>query len=296
MRSTSRWVIVSEEKLFAMFGLWKAFRRRKLLKRPVPETWIPFVEEYLFLHTEFSPEQKERFWDHLKVLLWEKHWVGAAGFELSERTRVIIAAQGARMGRGLPLSIFDRLQEFVIYGEDFIHPDDDFPDTPTHGEAHPFGTVVLSWPAVLEGLEYPCSGYSPVLHELAHILDLTNGYFDGTPLLHSGKDYQVWGEVFQKYFDQIRARPEESFLDLYGAGDEAEFFAVATESFFGIPEIVREAAPDLFELLAGYYRVEPVEMECSCESHDRGSHEEEEEMEEVGMPLFFPKDPLDNGF
>ena len=279
-----------------MFGLWKTFRRRKLLKQPVPETWTPFVEEYLPILGELSEGERERFWNHLKVLLWEKHWVGAGEFDLQERTRVIIASQVARMARGLPLSVFDRLQEFVIYSEDFIHPDEDFPNTPTHGEAHPFGTVVLSWPAVLEGLDYPCSGYSPVLHELAHILDLTNGYFDGTPLLHSGKDYQPWGEVFQKYFDQIRARPEESFLDLYGASDEAEFFAVATESFFGIPEVVREAAPDLFALLKGYYRVEPRPIECSCESHDLEADEEQGEIEEVGMPLFYPKDPLDHGF
>lgn len=279
-----------------MFGLWKAYRRRKLLQRPLPVEWGPFVEEYFPPFEGLSEQEREGFLNHLKLLVWEKHWVPAGEFELTEEIQVIIAAQGARMARGLPLAVFDRLQEFVIYGEDFIHPDEEFPDAPTHGEAHPFGTVVLSWPAVLEGLEYPCRGYSPVLHELAHILDLNNGYFDGTPLLHSGKDYQRWGEVLQKYFDQIRERPEESFLDLYGAGDEAEFFAVATEAFFGVPQVVEEAAPELFDVLQNYYRVVPVEIECSCESHEFEEDLDEEDFEEVGMPLFRPKDPSDFGF
>jgi len=49
------------------------------------------------------------------------------------------------------------------------------------------------------------------------------------------------------------------FLDAYGATNEAEFFAVATEAFFEQPRMLRRNAPDLYEQLSRYFRVDPAE-------------------------------------
>jgi Mlc titration factor MtfA (ptsG expression regulator) len=54
------------------------------------------------------------------------------------------------------------------------------------------------------------------------------------------------------------ARCEPTFLDQYGATDEAEFFAVATESFFERPLRFQEEHPDLYELLADYSNQDPA--------------------------------------
>lgn len=273
-----------------MFSLFHAWRRRKLLRREIPQTWWRWIQRSFPQVDTLEKEERNRFLEHLKIAVWEKNWVGAQGFSLREEHQVIIATQAARMGRALPHSIFDGVAEWVIYEDDFVIPDDGFEDVPTQGQALPFGTVVLSWASILEGLDYPCLGFNPILHELAHILDLSNGYFDGTPLLHSGKDYSSWQRVLGQHFEAIRMRPEESFLDLYGANDEAEFFAVATEAFFEFPEEFKARAPDLFAELARYYRLSPLPNQrgCDCDGHC----EEEEDsgpMEEVGMPLFQPK-------
>lgn len=225
-------------------------------------TWI---ERSFPLFQELSKEEKEGFLSHLKILVWEKDWIGAQGFELGEQEKVKIAIQGARIARGLPLSIFSGLKEWVIYEGDFVVPEEDFEEVATQGQAHHFGTVVLSWEAVLEGIEYPCMGFQPVHHELAHILDLTTGVFNGTPLLEDGGNYESWTRVFQQYFEEIRANPEESFLDLYGAQDEAEFFAVATEAFFSVPDHIKKQAPELYEELVRYYGVKPRAIACCCE-------------------------------
>ncbi len=276
-----------------MFALLKSQRRRRLLERPIPERWMEAVTDHLPIFEFFPDDQAQRFLSHLKIFMWEKLWIGAGGFELDEEMKVIIASQAARMARGLPLSAFDRHCEFVIYPDHFVNPDEDVLPGPLHGEAHPFGTVVLSWPAVLSGLEYPCSGYSTILHEMAHILDMSSGYFDGTPLLHRGKDYGPWAVACQKYYSAMRDHPEESFLDLYGAADESEFFAVATEAFFGLPEIFADQAPDLFAEFRRYYGVEPLIIPCYCESHDPP---DDDDYEEMGYPIIPPRDPMDNPF
>lgn len=271
-----------------MFGLFN--KRRRLIERPVPDHWIEDVSAYLPTFIEFSDDEARRFLDHLKILMWDKHWVGA-DFELNDSVKVVIAAQAARMVRGLELSAFDRHSEFIIYGRHFHNPDDDeaLPG-PMYGEAHHFGTVVLSWPAVVEGLHAPCRGFNTIIHEMAHILDVASGYFDGTPVLHHGKDYAPWAAVCQKYFDEMRTNPDDSFLDLYGCGDESEFFAVASEAFFELPDIVADEAPDLFAEFRRFYRVDPRVIPCNCETHEWP----DDEYEEVGYPLIPARDPMED--
>ena len=51
-------------------------------------------------------------------------------------------------------------------------------------------------------------------------------------------------------------------IDPYGARNEAEFFAVATESFFERPRALRDALPALYALLADFYRQDPAAREA----------------------------------
>ena len=47
----------------------------------------------------------------------------------------------------------------------------------------------------------------------------------------------------------------------YGATDPGEFFAVATEVFFGRPVDLRDTKPQLYEVLSDYYRQDPAARE-----------------------------------
>lgn len=49
-----------------------------------------------------------------------------------------------------------------------------------------------------------------------------------------------------------------SLLDQYGATNEAEFFAVATECFFERPAQMKAQYPALYEELREFYRQDPV--------------------------------------
>jgi Mlc titration factor MtfA (ptsG expression regulator) len=51
---------------------------------------------------------------------------------------------------------------------------------------------------------------------------------------------------------------QETLLDPYGAENAAEFFAVATETFFELPEDLRDLHPELYEVLRDYYRQDPA--------------------------------------
>lgn len=52
---------------------------------------------------------------------------------------------------------------------------------------------------------------------------------------------------------------KRTVIDSYGATNPAEFFAVATETFYEKPDQLQEKHPKLYDLLVKYYGVNPLE-------------------------------------
>lgn len=241
-----------------MFGLFRRWRRNKLRARPLPEGWLAHLEARCPFFAAYDDATRERFLGDLKIFVWEKAWIPAGGFdEVTEEMRVVIAASAVRLIVKLDIGYYDRLREIVVYPGAYKHPDR---EGVILGEAHHWGVVVLSWDAVVHGLAYPGDGHDTAIHEFAHVLDRASGAFDGTPVLHSGDDYGPWGRVMSRHFLALRkrgGRRRRRVLRQYGATNEAEFFAVATEAFYEKPELMRDKCPELYEEMARFYHVEP---------------------------------------
>ncbi len=242
-----------------MLGLWRKLRRRRLARRPLPHPWLSHLERRVAFYPLLPPELRPRFLTLLKTFIWEKHFIGAGGMEITDEVRVVIAAPAVRMVLHLDLSYYDRLTEIVVYPDHFRHPTDD-PERVVYGEAHSWGTVVLSWAAVLEGLADAGDGLDTATHEFAHVLDRASGDFDGTPVLPRLALYQPWARVMTEHFLKLRQgeRRQRRVLRSYGAQDEAEFFAVATEAFFERPQVMQRETPDLYALLQRFFGCDPA--------------------------------------
>jgi Mlc titration factor MtfA (ptsG expression regulator) len=229
----------------------------------MPDEWIPMLEAKVPFYAGLEGETRERFHRRLKVFVWEKYWIEAGGMEITDEVRVVIAAAAVRLALHLKQSVYNRLTEIVVYPSHYKHPDkglDDSHEAVVFGEAHAWGTVVLSWDAVVGGLANPEDGHDTATHEFAHVLDRNTGHFDGTPVLRAFGDYKPWASVLTVHFDRLRAgrKKQRRMMRNYGATNEAEFFAVATESFFERPERMFENAPDLYALLKRYYGFDPA--------------------------------------
>lgn len=101
---------------------------------------------------------------------------------------------------------------------------------------------------------------SLLAHEFAHKLD-EGTPSAGVPVLHSAEEYTEWAQVFSRdyhiFLKEIQTHPDEA-IDDYGATSPAEFFAVCTESFFEKPRLMKKDWPELYQQLAGFYKVDPV--------------------------------------
>ncbi len=234
-----------------------AFLRRRLARRaPFPEAWREVLQRRVPFWSTLDAGTRARFEEKLKVFVRTKTFEGAGGFVVDEEAKVVIAAGAVRLSVNLPGEDYERLSTVVVYPAHYQHQEK---DGVVFGEANRWGTVVLSYASVLAGLKNPADGQDVALHEFAHALDIEDGAFDGTPEL-SGRAYAPWARVMSEAFLDLRGKggKRRAVLRHYGATNEAEFFAVATEAFYEKPRQLREKHPELYELLAEFYRADPA--------------------------------------
>lgn len=81
------------------------------------------------------------------------------------------------------------------------------------------------------------------------------------PKLRTTGAYRAWGAVFKPTFDTFQQRVDagkRTVIDDYGAENPAEFFAVATETFYEKPKQLQKSYPELYAQLVDYYGVDPL--------------------------------------
>jgi MtfA peptidase len=237
------------------FWLARVLRRRRLAQRAMPAGWPELAAQKFPFLSSLAADERERFLVHLKVFGLEKSWEGAKGLVVTDEMKVVVSGAAARLSRNVSLDAYDELQTVLLYDSSWVGRDS---EAQTLGEAHRRGLVILAWDAVQHGLARHDDGRDVALHELAHALDISDGDFDGTPRLHAFGDYRAWAQVFHAHFRKLQKKPHANVLDAYGATNEAEFFAVATETFFEKPGALQRKAPELYAELKRFYRTDPA--------------------------------------
>lgn len=237
-----------------------------------PPEWEAYVRANVAHYGMLDDAERSELQAMMQVFLGEKQWEGCGGLDLTDEIRVTIAAQACLLQLGLPHDYYRNVESILVYPTTVVTPEHrpgvfesiGLPvdnSTPILGQAFSRGPVILVWDAVLRGARHPEQGHNVVYHEFAHKLDMLDGAADGTPPLVGQEQLDEWVAVCSAEFGKLRALAESgytTFLDAYGATNEAEFFAVATEEFFDRPQALRRHAPDLYRILRDYYLQDPA--------------------------------------
>jgi Mlc titration factor MtfA (ptsG expression regulator) len=253
----------------AMLFAWLRQRRRqKLLAEPMPPAWLDILQQQFALFPYLDDEERHWLIGKVRVFLAEKEFERFQGFEITEPMRVLTAVQACLLTLGMPDYFHDNVDTVLLRPRDYYLDAED----PLAGEAtikgknkvighvEHRGTVSVSWAAVENDLNNVGDGNNVIYHEFAHRLDLLNGELDGVPPLPRPLRKR-WQRVMAKEYEQLCAaadRGEDTLIDVYGANEPDEFFAVVTEEFFDGPLELRDEHPDLYALVREYYRVEPA--------------------------------------
>jgi len=251
-----------------MFGWLKKRRRKKILAQPWPSDWSTWLNENVRISRRISKQEMSKLQQCVKIFIAEKTWEGIDGLEIDDEIRVTVAAQACLMLLGTEDFYFEKVITLIL----FPHP---FERQAQHGltiggveiragEAWQGGPVALAWSEVLQGGRNPSDGHNVVIHEFAHVVDGLDGEMGGDLWFDSPELAEEWSEVLKREFHALRQAKEKGIptvLDDYGATNEAEFFAVATETFFEKPHPLSRKHPQLFRLLKAFYNIDPSQWQ-----------------------------------
>ena len=233
----------------------KTARRRAVLSLPFPERWRSFLLERYDHFERLDEVWRSRFEDDVRIFLAEKRITGV-GVEVTDEARLLVAASAVTLSVGWPEYEWDQLTEVLLYPDDFDR-DYAFGGHERVGEAHVWGTVILSVPALLESFEVPDDAYHVGIHEFTHLLDVDQTHFDGIPVGLRAERARAWAAVADEEMERMRRRRHSDFDD-YGAHDPVEFLGVAVEAFFEIPQIIRRRHGEAYSILSQYFRQDPA--------------------------------------
>lgn len=245
--------------------MFTRLRRRAVVRRPFPPAWLAVLERDVPFYPALDPERQAVLRARVQVFLAEKTFVGCGGLRVTDRMRVVIAAQACRLELDREPTHFPHNRSIFLYPGAFVStvsralPGGVVAEERVVriGESWARGSVVLAWDAVEETTRG--EGRNVVLHEFAHQLDAWDGHTDGVPRLDRRDDRARWGRVMRRAYATLHAALAVGFapIDPYAAQNPAEFFAVATELHFEAPHVLRAFDPDLQRVLAAYYGTAP---------------------------------------
>jgi MtfA peptidase len=269
-----------------MLSWFKHIRRRRLFAQAWPTDWEEILCRNVAHYGYINEDQRPKLREATRVLVAEKVWEGCGGLHVTDEMKVTIAAQASLMLLGMEHDYFDRLISILVYPSAFELPPDNTDDGNKHGfgaigQAVYRGPVILAWDATLAEGRDPSAGHNVVIHEFAHHLDFLDGFTNGTPELTNDKQSARWHGVMSAEYTHLRQDLDQGRDTLLGdqaSWNEAEFFAVASEWFFARPVPLRQRHPLLYDILAEYYRIEPIkwfsagEMRTALREQDESHH------------------------
>ena len=245
-------------------------RRNRLKNRSFPPVWSAIVENNLPIYLLLSPAERKRLQGNIQVFLAEKQFIGCGGLDVTEEMKVIIAAVACLLLLNGRETYFPKLRSILVYPSTYLVKETAYTGNyiveerrvARLGESWTNDQLVLSWEQVKHDTDNWRDGHNVVLHEFAHQLDQEDGKAEGVPILHRDSDYATWAKVMTEEYQQLCndiQRGVKTVMDSYGATNPAEFFAVATETFFEKPHQLLKKHPALYEQLQRYYQLDPMQ-------------------------------------
>lgn len=223
----------------------------------LPDSTSKQLKEHVVFYSALSAEDKKTFEERVRDFLAHTAITGI-GVEITDLDRLLVAASAI-----IPIFAFrgwryNNISEVLLYkgtfNKDYSITDADRNILGMVGDGALHGQMILSLPALREGFANPADGHNTAIHEFAHLIDKADGAADGVPeyilpQAHIGP----WVKYMHSTIQAMREKGH-SDINLYGATNDAEFFAVISEYFFEKPEQLKEKHPELYELLDEMFR------------------------------------------
>jgi Mlc titration factor MtfA (ptsG expression regulator) len=229
-------------------------RTREII--PLPENYKEILNDYVRFYRELDEENKKRFEERVEHFLAAIHITGVNA-EVEDLDRLLIGA-----GAIIPVFSFSdwqyiNLNEVLVYpgtfNEDFDQGGNNRHIVGMVGSGSMQNVMIIGKWQLRQGFINSNDARNTAIHEFVHLIDKMDGTMDGVPEIILERKYiSPWQNVMNATIQQMKMHGSD--IDLYGATNPAEFFAVISEYFFEQPLGLKANHPQLFEMLERIYR------------------------------------------
>lgn len=236
------------------------FYKKPPRKIILPSGYKNILSGHVSFYRSLPGEEKIRFEEKLKEFLG---YVRINGIDtvVEDLDRLLVAASAVIPVFGFQEWKYNNLREVLLYPESFdrerfLLNSNDRNTLGMVGNGPMQRVMILSKPALHEGFANEMGKENTGIHEFVHLLDKEDGDVDGLPGALLNRKYTVpWMELIN---ENIKAINEgNSDINIYGATNRAEFFAVVSEYFFKRPDLFKERHEDLYNMMTQIFNQTP---------------------------------------
>jgi Mlc titration factor MtfA (ptsG expression regulator) len=235
--------------------------KQAAISLPSGEKVKRILNEEVKFYEELPPDRKKEFEERVMKLLSRIRITGV-NTKVEELDQVLIAASAVIPIFGFPHWEYPNLKEVLLYPGGFDHSfrqEGAYRYTQGMVGSGPYSNVmILSQQALRDSFSNRTTKSNVGIHEFVHLVDSTDGSYDGLPEILLQKKYVIpWLQLMHEEMKKIEA--DKSDINPYALTNEAEFYAVVSEYFFSRPDLLKEKHPELYGYLEKMFSKLPVD-------------------------------------
>jgi len=241
-------------------AVFMALYRKPRKKYTLPNGYKNILNRYVAFYRALDAAEKLRFEEKISDFLGYVR-IHGVGIDVNETDKILVASSAVIPIFGFPEWRYYNLSDVLLYEDAFNEKN----YSAKEGDRNILGMVgdgpmqrvmILSKPALYLGFENTSDKGNVGIHEFVHLIDKEDGSVDGIPEALLDKQYTIpWLNHIREEIGEILEG--DSDINIYGATNTSEFFAVASEYFFERPDLFRQKHPELYQMMVKAFRQEP---------------------------------------
>ena len=222
----------------------------------LPENYKELLNDYVKFYRQLDEEGKERFEERVEHFLSAVQITGVNAM-VEDIDRLLIAAGAIIPVYAIPDWQYINLHEILLYpgafNEDFDQGGSDRPIAGMVGTGVMQHVMIITKWQLRQGFINNHDAHNTAIHEFVHLIDKMDGTMDGVPEIILERKYVAgWKNIMDSTIWQMKNNGSD--IDMYGATNPTEFFAVISEYYFELPDLLKANHPELFEMLERVYK------------------------------------------
>jgi len=226
----------------------------------LPENYKELFSEYVKFYRQLNEEEKENFEKRADHFLSAVKITGVNAI-VEDIDLLLIAAGAIIPVYGIPDWQYINLHEVLLYpgafNGDFDQEGSDRNIAGMVGSGAMQNVMIITKWQLRQGFINDHDARNTAIHEFVHLIDKMDGTMDGVPeIILERKFVQRWKQLMDETIEQMKNHGSD--INMYGATNPTEFFAVISEYFFEQPELLKSNHPEIFEMLGRIYKLPTI--------------------------------------